>query len=440
MKPLCIYSGVVIINKILACSTLTIIIISIFFVGCTSQEIDLDEFEAKLTLEEFEKAKGIVGDVYINQEINEGKIKRVGDFYYVDLAFKGSKRYFDFNMLVIDPLTDRGLVSDLKTPENLDFCRNYLKYRGFPEDQNIEILNNLISKDGFTKSTLNEIILSVITTQAQSKEIQELYNSYLKKLPPKVSDFMQIKFPRASTDAINLADLFLKIFEKNKFLVDNVLESDFEYNMTTTTITVIMQTPFEKSYYIDEGKDGTLDKWNRYLSGTLSEEYWNLDKQNGFEVKKIYQYDAQVWRNFSNFEKEYRNTGVYPITTDFYKECVLYDYTQDGEYDMIIGVIIGPYVYKHYGADKYYPFEAVIDFYAGNTNISDINFLYDQFGIRNKGWIYVDPDLPQNEATDAKIEQNGLLLDGVVRLLMDQKILIPTIPEDRPNAPAIEVN
>ena len=430
----------VIINKILAYSTLAIITISIFFIGCTTQKSNLDEYEAKLTIDEFEKAKNIVGEVYINQKINEGKIKRVGDFYYVDLAFKGSRRYFDFNMLVIDPLTERDLVSDLKTPENLDFCRNYLKYRGFPEGQNIEILNTLISKDSFTKTTLNEIILSVITTQSQSKERQELYNSYLKKLPPTVSDFMQIKFPQPSTDAINLADLFLKIFDKNKFLIDSVAQSDFEYNMTSASITLIMQNPFEKSYYIDEGKDGVLDKWSRYLSGSLSEEYWNLDKQNGFEVKKIYQYDAQVWRNFSNFEKEYRNTGEYPITTDFYKECVLYDYKGDGEYGIIIGVISGPYVYKHYGADKYYPFEAVIDFYAGKTNISDINFLYDQFGIRNKGWIYVDPDLLESEATDAKIEEKGKILDEVVRLLMDQNILIPTIQEDRPNAPAIDVN
>jgi len=431
---------VVIINKILAYSTLAIITISIFFIGCTTQKSGLEEYEGKLTIEDFEKAKGIVGEVYITQKINEGKIKRVGDFYYVDLAFKGSRRYFDFNMLVIDPLTERDLVSDLKTPENLDFCKNYLKYRGFPEDQNIVILNNLISKDSFSKTTLNEIILSVITTQAQSKNRQELYASYLKKLPPTVSDFMQIKFPQPSTDAINLADLFLKIFEKNKFLVDSVAQSDFDYNMTSTSITLIMQNPFEKSYYIDEGKDGVLDKWSRYLSGSLSEEYWNLDKQNGFEVKKIYQYDAQVWRNFSSFEKEYRNTGEYPITTDFYKECVLYDYKEDGEYDIIIGVIIGPYVYKHYGADKYYPFEAVIDFYAGKTNISDINFLYDQFGIRNKGWIYIDTDLPETEATDAKIEEKGKILDGVVRLLMDQNILIPTVPEDRPNAPAIEIN
>jgi len=431
---------VVIINKILTYSTLTILIISIFSLGCTTQKSDLEEYEAKLTIDEFEKAKGIVGEAYINQKINEGKIKRVEDIYYVDLAFKGSRRYFDFNMLVIDPLTERGLVSDLKTPENLDFCRNYLKYRGFPEDQNIVILNNLISKDSFSKTTLNEIILSVITTQAQSKERQALYNDYLKKLPPTVSDFMQIKFPQPSTDAINLADLFLKIFEKNKFLVDNVAQSDFEYNMTSTSITLIMQNPFEKSFYIDEGKDGVLDKWSRYISGSLSEEYWNFDKQNGFEVKKIYQYDAQVWRNFSNFEKEYRNTGEYPITTDFYKECVLYDYKEDGEYDIIIGVITGPYVYKHYGADKYYPFEAVIDFYAGKTNISDINFLYDQFGIRNKGWIYIDSDLPLTEATEAKIEEKGKILDDVVRLLMDKQILIPTVPEDRPNAPAIEVN
>jgi len=431
---------VIIINKILAYSTLAIISVMMFSIGCTNQTSDLEEYEAKLTIEEFEKAKGIVGEAYINQKINEGKIKKVGEIYYVDLAFKGSRRYFDFNMLVIDPLTDRDLVSDLKTPENLDFCRNYLKYRGFPENQNILILNNLISKDSFSKTTLNETILTVITTEAQSKERQELYNNYLKKLPPTVSDFMLIKFPQPSTDAINLADLFLKIFDNNKFLITIVAESDFEYEMTTSNITIITQNPFEKSFFVDEGKDGIIDNWARYISGTLSEEYWNLNKQNGFEVKKIYQYDAEVWRNFSNFEKEYRNTGAYPITTDFYKECFLYDYKQDGEYGIIIGVINGPFVYKHYGADKYYPFEAVIDFYGGNTNISDINYLYDQFGIRNKGWIYIDPDLPENEATDSKIEEKGKIIDEVVRLLMDQKILIPTIPEERPNAPAIQVN
>ena len=172
----------------------------------------------------------------------------------------------------------------------------------------------------------------------------------------------------------------------------------------------------------------------------MSEEYWNLDKQGGFEVKKIHKYDSQVWRNLSNFKKEYINAGEYPITTDFYKECVLYDYKRDGEYGIIIGVIIGPYVYKHYGTDKYYPFEAVIDFYDGKTKTSDISFLYDQFGIRNKGWIYVDPDLPPAESTDAKIEENGKIIDEVVRLLMDQNILIPTVPEDRPNAPPIEIN
>ncbi|MFA5559358.1 MAG: hypothetical protein WDA59_07930, partial [Methanofastidiosum sp.] len=144
-----------IINKILTYPTLAILIVSIFSVGCTTQKTDLDEFEAKLTIDEFEKAKSIVGEAYINLKTNEGKIKRVGDIYYIDLAFKGSRRYFDFNMLVIDPLTERDLVSDLKTSENLDFCRNYLKYRGFPEDQNIVILNNLISKDSFSKTTLN---------------------------------------------------------------------------------------------------------------------------------------------------------------------------------------------------------------------------------------------------------------------------------------------
>ena len=350
------------ITKILTYLTLAIITISILFTGCTSQSSNLEEYEARLSIEEFEKSKGIVGESYITQKINEGKIKKVGDLYYIDLAFKGSKRYYDFNMLVIDPSTDRELTSDLKTPENLDFCRNYLKYRGFPEDQNIAILNNLISKDSFTKTALNEIILNVITTQAQSKERQELYNSYLNKLPQKVSDFMKINFPQASTDAINLADLFLKIFEKNKFLIDVVTESDFGYEMTTENIAITLQNPFEKSIFLDQGKDGVLDKWDRYTSGTLSEEYWNLDKQGGFEVKKIHKYDSQVWRNFSNFKKEYINAGEYPITTDFYKECVLYDYKRDGEYGIIIGVIIGPYVYKHYGTDKYYPFEAVIDF------------------------------------------------------------------------------
>jgi hypothetical protein len=419
---------------------LVLITISILFAGCTNQSSDLREYEAKLSIEEFEKAKSIVGEAYINQKTSEGKIKSVGDIYYVDLAFKGSKRYFDFNMMIIDPLTDRELLSDLKTPENLEYCRNYLNYRGFPEDQKNSILNNLISKDSFSKTTLNEIILSVITTQAQSKERQELYNSYLDKLPPKVSDFMIIKFPQASTDAINLADLFLKIFDKNKFLIDIVAESDFEYEITTDSITLIMQDPFEKSFFIDDGKDGVLDRWSRYTSGTLSEDYWNLDKQDGFEAKKIYKYDSQVWKNFSNFEKEYRNTGDYPITTDFYKECVLYDYKKDGEYGIIIGVISGPYVYRHYGADKYYPFEAVIDFYADKTNVSDINYLYDQFGIRNKGWIYIDPDLPLSEATDAKIEEKGKILDDVVRLLMDQQILIPTIPEEKPSTPAIEIN
>ncbi|NYT03230.1 MAG: hypothetical protein GKC00_00825 [Candidatus Methanofastidiosa archaeon] len=400
----------------------------------------MGEYEAKLSIDEFEKAKGIVGEAYINQKTSEGKIKRVGDIYYVDLAFKGSKRYFDFNMMIIDPSTDRNLLSDLKTPENLEYCRNYLNYRGFPEGQKNSILNNLISKDSFSKTNLNEIILSVITTEAQSKERQELYNSYLDKLPPKISDFMEIKFPQASTDAINLADLFLKIFDKNKFLIDIVAESDFEYEMTTDSITLIMQDPFEKSFFIDDGKDGVLDRWSRYTSGTLGEDYWNLDKEDGFEVKKIYKYDSQVWKNFSNFEKEYRNTGEYPITTDFYKECVLYDYKKDGEFDIIIGVISGPYVYKHYGADKYYPFEAVIDFYSDKTNVSDINYLFDQFGIRNKGWIYIDPDLPLSEATEAKIEEKGKILDEVVRLLMDQQILIPTIPEERPSAPGIEVN
>ncbi|GEM_PF-610806 len=428
------------ITKILTYLTLVIITISIFFAGCTSQSTSLEEYEARLSIEEFEKSKGIVGESYITQKINEGKIKKVGDLYYIDLAFKGSKRYYDFNMLIIDPSTDRELTSDLKTPENLDFCRNYLKYRGFPEDQNIAILNNLISKDSFTKTALNEIILNVITTQAQSKERQELYNSYLNKLPLKVSDFMKINFPQASTDAINLADLLLKIFEKNKFLIDIVTESDFGYEMTTENVTIILQNPFEKSIFLDQGKDGVLDKWDRYTSGTLSEEYWNLDKQGGFEVKKIHKYDSQVWRNFSNFKKEYINAGEYPITTDFYKECILYDYKRDGEYGIIIGVIIGPYVYKHYGTDKYYPFEAVIDFYDGKTKTSDISFLYDQFGIRNKGWIYVDPDLPPAESTDAKIEENGKIIDEVVRLLMDQNILIPTVPEDRPNAPPIEIN
>ena len=430
----------IIINKILAYPTLVLITISIFFLGCTNQSSDLGEYEAKLSIDEFEKAKGIVGEAYINQKTSEGKIKRVGDIYYVDLAFKGSKRYFDFNMMIIDPVTDRELLSDLKTPENLEYCRNYLNYRGFPEDQKNSILNNLISKDSFSKTTLNEIILSVITTEAQSKERQELYKSYLDKLPPKISDFMEIKFPQASTDAINLADLLLRIFDKNKFLIDIAAESDFEYEMTTDSITLIMQDPFEKSFFIDDGKDGVLDRWSRYTSGTLSEDYWNLDKQDGFEAKRIYKYDSQVWRNFSNFEKEYRNTGEYPITTDFYKECVLYDYKKDGEYGIIIGVISGPYVYRHYGADKYYPFEAVIDFYSDKTNVSDINYLYDQFGIRNKGWIYIDPDLPLSEATDAKIEEKGKILDDVVRLLMDQQILIPTIPEDRPNAPAIDIN
>lgn len=416
------------------------IIISILFAGCNNESLNLEEYEAKLSIDEFEKAKGIVGETYINQKVSEGKIKRVEDTYYVDLAFKGSKRYFDFNMLIIDPLTDRDLVSDLKTPENLDFCKNYLNYRGFPEGQKIEILNNLISKDSFTKTAINEIILNVITTQAQSKERQELYDNYLEKLPPKVSDFMKIKFSQPSTDAIGLADLFLRIFENNKFLIDILAESDFDYEINTSSITLIMQSPFEKSFFIDEGKDAILDKWDRYISGTLSEEYWNIDKQGGFEVKKIYGYNAEVWKNFSNFEKEYRNTGIYPITTDFYKECVLYDYQKNGEYGIIIGVIIGPYVYRHYGADKYYPFEVVIDFYGSNTNVSDINFIYDQFGIRNKGWIYVDGDLPASEATDAKIEEKGKILDEVVRVLIDQKILVPTVPEDRPNAPAIEIN
>ncbi len=416
------------------------IIISILFAGCNNESLNLEEYEAKLSIDEFEKAKGIVGETYINQKVSEGKIKRVEDTYYVDLAFKGSKRYFDFNMLIIDPLTDRDLVSDLKTPENLDFCKNYLNYRGFPEGQKIEILNNLISKDSFTKTAINEIILNVITTQAQSKERQELYDNYLEKLPPKVSDFMKIKFSQPSTDAIGLADLFLRIFENNKFLIDILAESDFDYEINTSSITLIMQSPFEKSFFIDEGKDAILDKWDRYISGTLSEEYWNIDKQGGFEVKKIYGYNAEVWKNFSNFEKEYRNTGIYPITTDFYKECILYDYQKNGEYGIIIGVIIGPYVYRHYGADKYYPFEVVIDFYGSNTNVSDINFIYDQFGIRNKGWIYVDGDLPASEATDAKIEEKGKILDEVVRVLIDQKILVPTVPEDRPNAPAIEIN
>ncbi|KYC46307.1 MAG: hypothetical protein APG12_01598 [Candidatus Methanofastidiosum methylothiophilum] len=416
------------------------ITISIVFAGCTNQSTSLEEYEVQLSIEELEKAKSIVGDSYINQKINEGKIKRVGDIYYVDLAFKGSKRYFDFNMMIIDPLTDRELVSDLKTPENLDYCRKYLTYRGFPEDQKNSILNTLISKDSFSKITLNETILNVITTQAQAKERQDIYNNYLKRLPPKVSDFMQIKFPQASTDAINLADLFLKIFERNKFLIDIVADSDFDYEMTTSSISLITQNPFEKSIFTDDGKDGMLDTWTRYISGSLSEEYWNLDKQEGFEVKKIYKYDAEVWRNFSNFKKEYRNTGAYPITTDFYKECVLYDYKRNGEYGIIIGVIIGPYVYRHYGADKYYPFEVVIDFYEGKTKTSDINFIYDQFGIRNKGWIYIDPDLPPSESTEAKIEEKGKILDEVVRLLMDKKILVPTVPEDRPSAPGIQIN
>lgn len=432
--------GVILISKILSFFTLTVIIISLFLTGCNQGNTKIEDFEAKLSLEDFDKAKGIVGEEYINKKINEGKIKRVGDQYYVDLAFKGSRRYYDFNMLVIDPDTGRDLVSDLKTPENLDYCRNYLNYRGFPEDQKNTILNNLISKDSFSKVSLNEIVLSVITTQAQTKEIQQEYTTYLNKLPPNVSDYLQIKFPQPSNEAIIMADLLLRIFDNNKLLKDNVVQSDFEYNESTSSITLVMETPFEKSYYTDNGKDAVIDRWSRYLSGSLAEDYWNLDKDNIFEVKKIYLYDSNIWKNFSNFEKEYRNTGEYPITTDYYKECVLYDYKKDGSYGIIIGVISGHNVYKNYGSDKYYPFEAVIDFYGGKTNISDINYLYDQYGTRNKALVYIDPELPETEATDAKIEDQGKIVDEIVRLLMAEGILVPTVPEEKTNAPPIQIN
>jgi len=416
------------------------IIVSLFLSGCNDKNPNLDDFEGKLTLDDFDKGKAIVGEEYINKKINDGKIVRVGDFYYIDLAFKGSRRYYDFNMLVIDPDTTRGLVSDLKTPENLEFCRNYLRYRGFPEDQKNTILNNLISKESFTKIALNEIILSVITTQAETKERAELYTTYLNKLPPNVSDFMQIKFPQASNEAISMADLLLRIFENNQAIKNNVAQSDFDYNISGSSITLILENPFEKSYYTDDGKDAVIDRWSRYLSGKLAEDYWNLDKDGIFEVKKIYQYDSNIWRNFSNFEKEYRNTGEYPITTDYYKECVLYDYKKDGNYGIIVGVLSSYNVFKNYGSDKYYPFEAVIDFYGAKTNVSDINYIYDQFGTRNKGWIYVDPDLPVTEATEQKIEQNGQIIDVVVRLLMDEGILVPTVPESKPTSPPIEIN
>lgn len=434
------YIGGILISKLLLYFTLATIIISIFFAGCNEQNTKLEDFEAKLTVADFDKGKIVVGEEYINKKINEGKIKKVGDFYYVDLAFKGSKRYYDFNMLIIDPDAERELVSDLKTPENLEYCRNYLNYRGFPEDQKNTILNNLISKTSFTKKNLNEIIVSVITTQAETKEKQEVYTTYLNKLPPNVSDFMQIKYPQPSNEAIAMADLLLKIFNNNKLLKDNVVQSDFEYNVSGNDITLVMETPFEKSYYTDYGKDAIIERWSRYLSGELGEDYWDLDKDGIFEIKKIYKYDSNVWKNFSNFEKEYRNTGEYPITTDYYKECVLYDYKKDGSYGIIIGVIAGANVYKNYGSDKYYPFEAVIDFYSGKTNVSDINYLYDQFGTRNKGWIYIDPDLPEAEATESKIEEKGKIIDEAVRLLMDQRILVPTVPEEKPNAPAIQIN
>jgi len=82
----------------------------------------------------------------------------------------------------------------------------------------------------------------------------------------------------------------------------------------------------------------------------------------------------------------------------------------------------------------------VIDFYGAKTNVSDINYIYDQYGTRNKGWIYVDPDLPVTEATEQKIEQNGQIIDVVVRLLMDEGILVPTVPESKPTSPPIEIN
>ncbi len=421
-------------NKILAYSTLAIITISLFFAGCASQQTNLDEFEVVLTIDQFERAKGIVGEEYINLKINEGKIKRLEDLYYVDLAFKGSRRYYDFNMMIIDPSTERELLSDVKTPQNREYSRNYLEYRGFSEEQIITILNTLIARDSFTKANLNEIIVNVITTQAQSEERQQLYRSYLERLPPRVSDFMEIRFPQPTTDAMNLANSFLKIFDKNKFLVDKLSGSTFEYSLDGNDITIILQNPVERSYYIDKGRDGIIDKWLRYTSGVLSEEYWNLNRQGGFEIKKIYQYDAQVWRNFSNFKREFRNTGEYPITTDFYKECVLYDYKDSGEYDILIGVINGPFVYIHHGTDKYYPFEALIDFYQHNRDTSDIHFLYDQFGVRNRGWMYIDPEVPETEITNAKIEEKAIILNEIIRLLMDNEILVPSAPEGRSNS------
>lgn len=418
-------------NKIVAYSTLALIVASLLFTGCTSQKSNLEEFEAVLTADQFQNAKSIVGEEYINTKINEGKIKKVGDLYYVDLAFKGSRRYYDFNMMIIDPSTEREFLSDVKTPQNLEYCRNYLRYRGFSEDQSIRILNTLIARDSFTKTTFNEIIVNVLTTQAQSEERQQLYSNYLERLPPRVSDFMKIKFPQPTTEALNLANSFINIFDKNPFLIDRLSNSTFEYTLSGNSITIILQNPVERSYYVDEGRDGVIDKWIKYEAGVVSEEYWNLNKQGGFEIKKIYQYDSQVWRNFSNFKREFRNTGEYPITTDFYKECILYDYKDRGEYDIIIGVINSEFVYIHHGTDKYYPFEALIDFYQHNNSSSQIHFIYDQFGIRNRGWRYIDPEVPENEVTDARIEEKATILNEVINLLMDNKILVPT---ERPSS------